>query len=162
MQRTEIIEPIQRRVLIVDDDLSVRESIKKVLQAAGYEVLTVADDYEVVAQFQLWEIDLVLLDLNSCSPSGWDMLEGLTLQRPVVPVIILTGVPDAYEPGLAAGSGALIEKPIEVSTLLQTMRQLLAEPLDARVRRIHSWLENLRHLRVSGARSMRRRNLRTG
>ncbi len=142
---------MKQRVLIVDDDAAVRESIRKVLKGAGYEVKTAADAGEVTVKFVPEEIDLVLLDLNLRSCSGWDVFERLTTQHPALPVIIITGMPSQYQTALAAGVGALIEKPIEVPALLKTMDELLAEPKEARLRRMCGYQLDTRHLRRPSA-----------
>lgn len=142
---------MKRRVLIVDDDPAVRESIRKVLKAAGYEVTTAADGEEAAVQFVPEQIDLVLLDLNLPSRSGWDVFERLTTQHPSIPVIIITGMPNQYQIALAAGVGALMEKPIEVPVLLKTMDELLAEPEEARLRRMCGYQPDTRHLRRPSA-----------
>ncbi len=134
------------RVLVVDDDAAIRESIRKVLKGAGYEVTTAADSEEATVKFVPEQIDLVLLDLNLRSGSGWDVFERLTTQHPVLPIIVITGMPNQYQTALAAGVGALIEKPIEVPVLLKTMDELLAEPKEARLRRMCGYQTNTRHL----------------
>ena len=142
---------MKQRVLIVDDDASVRESIRNVLKGAGYEVTTAADAEEATVKFVPEETDLVLLDLNLRSHSGWDVFERLTTQHPMIPVIIITGLPNQYQTALAAGVGALIEKPIEVPALLKTMNELLAEPKEARLRRMCGYQLDTRHLRRPSA-----------
>jgi two-component system, chemotaxis family, chemotaxis protein CheY len=138
---------MKQRVMIVDDDSAVRASIRKVLKGAGYEVTTAADGEEAKAKFVPEEIDLVLLDLNLRSRSGWDVFERLTTQHPTIPVIIITGMPNQYHTALAAGVGALIEKPIEVPILLKTMDELLTEPKEARLRRMCGYQLDTRHFR---------------
>jgi len=136
---------MKKRVLLVDDDPGVRESIRKVLRAAGYEVTTAAGGEEAAVQFIPEETDLVLLDLNLPFCSGWDVFERLTAQHPSIPVIIITGMPNQYQTALAAGVGALIEKPIEVSSLLKAMDDLLGEPEEARLRRMCGYQSDTRH-----------------
>jgi DNA-binding NtrC family response regulator len=137
---------MKQRVLIIDDDASVRESIRKVLKRAGYEVTTAADGEEAVTRFVPEQIDLVLLDLNLPFRSGWDVFERLTAQHPAMPLIIITGMPDQYQTALAAGVGALMEKPIDAPALLRTMEELLAEPAEARLRRMCGYQQDTRHL----------------
>ena len=144
------------RVLIIDDDASVRQSIKNVLNAAGYEVVTAADADEVPSQIVPDHIDLVLLDLNLPSRSGWDVFEHLTTQRPSTPVIIITRMSNQYQTALAAGVGALMEKPIEVPALLKTMDELLAEPEEARLRRMCGYQQDTKHLRPPHAATARK------
>jgi len=139
---------LKKRILVIDDDLAVRESIKKVLNTTGYEVMTAADGQEAAERFAPGRVDLVVLDLNLPARSGWDVFEALTTQHPSVPIIIVTGMPNQYPTAVAAGVGALIEKPIEVATLLKTMEALLAEPEEARLRRLCGYPENTVYVRT--------------
>ncbi len=138
-------------VLVIDDDASVREAMNKVLQGVGYTVITAADGEEATTRFVPGEIDLVLLDLNLPFQSGWDVFEKLTTRFPSIPVIIITGLPNQYKTALAAGVGALMEKPIEVPALLKTMGELLAEPPDARLRRMCGYQQDTLHFRAAKA-----------
>jgi len=142
---------MKQRVLVIDDDASVRESLRKVLQGAGYEVTTAGDGEEAVTRFVPGQIDLVLLDLSLPFRNGWDVFERLTTQHPTLPLIIITGMPDQYPTALAAGVGALMEKPIDAPALLKTMAALLAEPAEERLRRMCGYQENTRHLRPPNA-----------
>jgi CheY-like chemotaxis protein len=142
---------MKQRVLIIDDDASVRESLRKVLKGAGYEITTAADGEEALTQFVPGQIDLVLLDLNLPFRGGWDVFERLTTQHPTTPLIIITGMPDQYQTALAAGVGALMEKPIDAPALLKTMDELLAEPPEARLRRMCGYQRDTRHLRPPNA-----------
>lgn len=145
---------MKKKVLVVDDDDSVRESLKKVLQDAGYEAVLAAGGLEAMGRCELDQVDLVLLDLNLPNQSGWDIFEPLTTHQPFLPVIIITGLPNQYATALAAGASALFEKPIEVSVLLKTMEELLAEPNEVRLQRLCGHLEDTRHL--PPARALRR------
>jgi CheY-like chemotaxis protein len=142
---------MKKTVLVVDDDAAVRHSVRKVLEGAGYEVAAAADGEEAVVQFVPEQIDLVLLDLNLPLRSGWDVFERLTTRYPFVPVIIITGMPDQYRTALAAGTSALMEKPIDVPALLKTMDELLAEPKEARLRRMCGYQQDTKHFRPPNA-----------
>ena len=152
--RAEIVlsmEAMKKSVLVVDDDAAVRQAVRKVLQGAGYEVAAACDGEEAVVQFVPEQIDLVLLDLNLPLRSGWDVFERLTSRYPFVPVIIITGMPDQYRTALAAGASALMEKPIDVPALLKTMDELLAEPKEARLRRMCGYQQDTKHVRAPNA-----------
>ena len=146
-----LLNLMKKRVLIVDDDAAVRQSIRKVLEGTGYEVATASDGEAAVVQFVPEQIDLVLLDLNLPLRSGWDVFERLTTRYPFVPVIIITGIPDQYRTALVAGAGALMEKPIDVPALLNTMEELLAEPKEARLRRMCGYQQDTRQLESPNA-----------
>lgn len=138
---------MKKHVLIVDDDAAVRNSIGKVLDAAGYEVAAAADGEEAVVRFAPEKVDLVLLDLNLPLASGWDVFERLTTRYPLVPIIIITGMPNQYRTARAAGVSALMEKPIEVPALLKTMDQLLAEPKEVLLRRMCGYQQDTKYFR---------------
>ena len=134
-----------KRILIVDDDTSIREALNKVLRAEGYETVLAANSDEAVSQFGVGGIDLVLLDLNLPTKSGWDLFEWFTGTDPLVPVIIITGRADQCTLATGAGVGALIEKPVDVDFLLKSIRDLLAETNDARLHRLLGNNESLRY-----------------
>lgn len=123
-------------ILVVDDDEQVCKSLTKVLRAEKYEVETAADGLEAVELFKSKRIDLVLLDLNLPFNSGWDVFEKLTALDPVLPIIIVTGRNNQSELAEAAGISALMEKPLNVPVLMQTIAKLLAEEPAARLKRL--------------------------
>ena len=127
---------MKKTILIVDDDAPIRESLRKVLQAEGYEVVLAADGLEALNRFDPERVDLLLLDLNMPGKSGWDVFERFTFINPLLPIIIITGRDNQCELAVAAGVGALMEKPLDVPFLLRTMTDLLAEPAEARLRRL--------------------------
>src|SRR5690349_10678681 len=100
------------KLLLVDDDPTVREMIGRVLIETGYLVLLAANGQEALSLAAATEVDLVLLDLNMPVKNGWDTFERLTNENPVLPIIIITARPNQLFPALASGVGALIEKPL--------------------------------------------------
>ncbi len=134
----------KRRVLVVDDDAAVRAATQRVLETAGYEVALAENGAEAAAQFLPEHTDLLLLDLNLPSQSGWDVFERLTTRYPLVPVIIITGMPNQLPTAVAAGVSALMEKPIEPIALLKTIDDVLAEPGEVRLRRMCGYRGDMR------------------
>lgn len=111
------------KVLVADDDESVRASLRKLLRGEGYQVVSVANGAEAVKTFRLEQdqIDLLLVDLNMPMKNGWATVDRLLEVNPSLPVLIVTGPPNQYELAEAAGVSALVEKPIDVPALLQLM-----------------------------------------
>lgn len=136
----------KKRVLIVDDDVSVRKSIGSVLSETGYEVMQATDGLEALARFDAKQIDLLLLDINLPNESGWDTFERFTGKNPFLPVIIITGQDRQTEMAMAAGAGALMEKPLDVAQLLQTVHELLNESDEARLRRVCGYRRDGRYV----------------
>ena len=114
------------------------------LRAEGYEVVLAANAQESVDKFDPERIDLLLLDLNLPGKSGWDIFERMSFLNPLLPVIIITGRPFQFEMATAAGVGALIEKPLDMPFLLQTITELLAEPAETRIERLAGVNDRLR------------------
>jgi DNA-binding response OmpR family regulator len=81
-------------------------------------------------------IDLVLLDLNMPRKNGWDTFERLSAEHPLVPVILITARPNQLFTAVGAGVGALLEKPLDIPILLETITRLLAESVETRLARI--------------------------
>ncbi|PYI89825.1 MAG: hypothetical protein DME26_00160 [Verrucomicrobia bacterium] len=127
---------MRKKILLVDDDLAVRESLARALAYEDYLVLPAKNGEEALQIAAATKVDLALLDLNMPVKNGWDTFERLSVEAPDVPIIIITARSNQLFPALAAGAGALMEKPLDFQELLQTMRDLLAEPTEARLARL--------------------------
>ena len=130
------VKPAENRILVVDDDSSVREMLARVLAGEGYLVCAATDGTSALEIAAATKIDLVLLDLNMPGKSGWDTFEKLTTKNPLLPVIIVTARANQLFTAMGAGVGALLEKPLDFPKLLQTIQQLLAEPAESRLARM--------------------------
>jgi two-component system, cell cycle response regulator DivK len=137
---------MKKRVLIVDDDISVRESLGKVLRGLDYEAVLAADGQEAMEWFAKGQIDLLLLDLGLPIMDGWNAFERITTENPLMPIIIITGLANQRDVAMAAGVGALMEKPLDVPRLLQTIQELLAEPKKARLLRLCGYAKDVRYI----------------
>jgi DNA-binding response OmpR family regulator len=137
---------MKKNILIADDDLSVRESLSKVLKDVGYQVAEAADGAKAVEQFKAGQIDLLLLDIGLPIRDGWDVFDNITRQAPAFPIIIITGKNNQYDIAVAAGVGALMEKPLDVAQLLKTIQELLAESKEARSRRLRGDGHEVRYI----------------
>jgi DNA-binding NtrC family response regulator len=137
---------VKEKVLIVDDDASVRESLRKVLESVGYKVALAANGQEAAKQFEDGQVSLLLLDIGLPVKNGWDTFEHITNKAPALPIIITTGPANQPDMAVAAGVGTLMEKPLDVTGLLVTMEELLAEPVEARARRLRGYPRATRHV----------------
>lgn len=124
------------RVLLVDDEPRVCAALAGVLVGEGFDLLFVESSDKAVAAFHDGVFDLVLMDLRMPGKSGWETFVQLTWTRPLQPVIIITALPDQQATAFEMGVGALLEKPLDIPILLETMRRLLAEPVEAQLARI--------------------------
>lgn len=133
-----------RTVLIVDDDASVRNSVQKVLAAAGYNVVVAANGDQAIKQFENKRPDLMLLDIGLAVQNGWDTFERITNEAPMLPIIVITGQANHYDTVVAAGVGALMEKPLDAPKLLDVIKELLTESVESRLRRLCGYDGNTR------------------
>lgn len=123
-------------VLIVDDEKNVRESLAKVFRGIGYEALLAANGDEALEIYRARRPDILLLDLNMPVRNGWDTFEQISTEHPLTPIVIITGRPGQLEIAAAARVGALMEKPLDVHALIQTVERLVEEPLTQRLSRL--------------------------
>lgn len=128
---------MKTKVLLVDDDVSVVAALTGVLRSEGYEVIQAFNGHEALEHFHtVGGADVALLDLCMPVKGGWDTFEQLTAINPLLPIIVITARPGQFPMAAAAGVAALMEKPLDLPLLLETMRKLLAEPPETRLARI--------------------------
>ena len=98
------------RVLVIDDDLIVRELISDMLEAAGYEAVTAATAREALEVFMDEQIGLVVSDIVMPDLSGLELLEEMRLHRPSLPVVLVTGANtrDNLSEALTRGADGLV------------------------------------------------------
>jgi DNA-binding NtrC family response regulator len=114
---------MKKRILIIDDDASIRSSLEKILVENGYQLTAMADGESAQSEFA--QANLLILDLNLPLQDGWDILGQVNSGYPLLPVIVITGLADQLDERTIPGASAFLEKPIEVPTLLQTVDRLL-------------------------------------
>ncbi len=135
-----------KRILLVDDDRSIRESLSKILRAENYEVVLGENGQEAIEKHGAERIDLLISDLNMPVKNAWATLEKLVGINPLLPVIIITGRSNQRALAETAGADALMEKPLDVPLLLQTIRELLTEPMESRARRASNRVSRFRYV----------------
>ena len=138
-----------KRILLVDDDRSIRESLSKILRAENYEVVLGENGQEAIEKHGADHIDLLILDLNPDAAgvrNAWATLERLIGINPLLPVVIITGRSNQRALAETAGADALMEKPLDVPLLLQTICELLTEPMESRARRASNRVSRFRYV----------------
>src|SRR3954471_22187782 len=119
------------RILLVDDERAIRESLGKILRAESYEVVLADNGEEAIQKHAAERIDLLILDLNMPVKNGWLTLRSLVEGNPLLPIIIITGRANQRILAEKGGADVLMEKPLDVRLLLQTIRNLLSEPVES-------------------------------
>jgi DNA-binding response OmpR family regulator len=108
------------RILIVDDEPMVRETISRVLVEEGYTVDCAADGEMALARCRSHPPDVILLDLMMPGMNGRQFLSTLRgdLGRTEVPVVVMTAVHGLGQRALSLGADDMVEKPFDVDELL--------------------------------------------
>lgn len=115
------------RILLVEDDTMIGESLRHTLKGDGYAVDWVQDGETATLSLKSEMYDLILLDLGLPNESGIDVLNGLRKQRNTIPVLIITArdaVTDRVA-GLNAGADDYLIKPFALTELEARIRALL-------------------------------------
>ena len=115
------------RVLVVDDDKAVRESLRRSLEFNGYDVSMASDGAEALAGIAVADPDVVVMDVMMPRLDGIEATKALRKAGNDVPIIVLTArdaVGDRVE-GLDAGADDYLTKPFALQELLARLRALL-------------------------------------
>jgi two-component system phosphate regulon response regulator OmpR len=137
-------EPVAH-VLVVDDDLRLREVLRKYLVRNGFMVTTAEDAADARAKLKSLSFDLIVLDVMMPGESGLELTDSLRRENPV-PILLLTarGEPDDRIAGLEAGADDYMSKPFEPRELVLRMNSILRrvpKPADpAPEVRLGAWL----------------------
>jgi DNA-binding NtrC family response regulator len=112
------------KVLVVDDEETVRILFQRILQTAGYDVATAADGKEALTVMADTDIAVVLLDIKMPGLSGVDVLAKITTDWPDICVIMVTAVADVRTAVGAMKLGAYdyITKPFDQNKVLLKIR----------------------------------------
>jgi DNA-binding NtrC family response regulator len=118
----------EARVLVVDDDASLRELIALVVGSGGNRPLCVASVPEALELLESERVDLVLTDLDMPGLGGLDLLAELSARRSSPPVLVISGCQDAATIRAASLLGALgvLEKPFSLKALRAAIDAALA------------------------------------
>jgi len=116
-----------RRVLIVDDEETVRNVLRRILEEEGYHVTTATNGSDALYLLSEANTEVVLLDIKMQGISGLEVLEKITADSSDICVIMVTAVVDTKTAIKAMKIGAFdyITKPFERSEVLQKMRKAI-------------------------------------
>ena len=120
-------EKIKAKILIVDDDASIRESLAMLLIDDGYEVSTAVNGFDALLQLKHFMPDVITSDLNMPQMSGFEFLSVIRRRFPHIPVIAISGAFSSAEavPGGVIADAFYAKGQHEPQALLDSISELV-------------------------------------
>ena len=121
------------RILVIEDDVEVREVLRRILEHAGYEVEEASDGEEGIKRYREKQADLVITDIIMPKKEGIETITDLRIEFPDVKVIAMSGGgrlgPEPYlEVAKGFGANRIIMKPFSTGEILDAVQEVLEQP----------------------------------
>ncbi len=118
------------RILVVDDDVAVREMVRRMLERAGHSVIDAANGAEALTLCRLTRPELVVTNIVMPEKEGLELIRELRAEQPDLPVIAMSGGGQAargayLDMARAFGAIGTLTKPFDRTTLLRAVEHAL-------------------------------------
>ena len=118
---------MKTKILLLEDDLNLSETVSDYFDEQGFDVTCVYDGEDAIAAIYENNFDLLLLDVNVPNKNGFEVLKEVRKQNKSVPAIFITSLNsmDSLEEGFSSGCDDYIRKPFELKELLIRVQTIL-------------------------------------
>ncbi|MGB9562093.1 MAG: response regulator [bacterium] len=118
------------KILVVDDQESILELLKAILERENFEVFLAANGFDALDIIAHNEIDLVITDVSMPELDGFTLLQIIKNRYPNLPVIVMTGYYDIYtkEEAIKYGASRFLPKPFRPEEVLKIISNELGVP----------------------------------
>ena len=117
-----------RKILIIDDDPTVRELMRRQLERDGFEVYSASDGKEGITKAREIKPDLITLDILMPDLDGWSVLRSLKADPEVSSIpVVMASILDEKNKGFSLGAADYLSKPLERERLIGSIRNLIGE-----------------------------------
>jgi len=133
-------------ILIIDDEASLRHTLARILQQAGFDVTTAENGEQGISFLKTALFDLVFMDIRMPGMAGLDALKIIHAQYPNLPVVLFTAQPDLNSAVEALRNGATdyLLKPLKPNAIIERAQHILeSQQKEKRKREIMSQIEKL-------------------
>lgn len=115
------------KILVIDDERSIRNTLKEILEFEKYQVELAEDGFKALEMIKTSDFDVVLCDIKMPGLDGIEVLQKLEELKPDTPVVMISGhgnIDTAVE-SIKKGAFDFIEKPLDLNRLLITLRNAM-------------------------------------
>ncbi len=115
------------RILVIDDERSIRNTLKDILEFEKYEVEVAEDGFKALELIKTSDFDVILCDIKMPGMDGIEVLQKVEEMKPDTPVVMISGhgnIDTAVE-SIKKGAFDFIEKPLDLNRLLITLRNAM-------------------------------------
>jgi len=120
---------IQRTILVIEDDETIRNGLKRVFEGEGYRVLAAADGTQLSSVLDDAAVDLIILDVGLPWINGYELAEMMKANSDLkeIPLVFLSGrTSDAdVKKGFEVGADDYIKKPFDIDKVKKTVNTLI-------------------------------------
>ena len=116
-------ERAQTRVLVVDDDPSILDTVTAILSGEGYQVVSAAGGQEALALIRSWHPTLVLLDMRMPVMDGWAVARNMHEAGSRVPIVVMTAAESARRWADEIGAAGHLAKPFTLDELINCVEK---------------------------------------
>ena len=113
-----------RPILVVDDDASIRQTVREILDLEGYPVETAADGREALRAVERSEPSLVLLDMRMPEMDGWGFARAVRERGLRLPILVMTAAENARSWAEEIEADGYVAKPFELEELLAAVERV--------------------------------------
>ena len=125
----------QSGILLVSDDASLGENLRRVSARAGRAVVQVDGAADVLRELRASQPAVVLLDLDLPAQAAWEAADRILQEECCPPLVLLTARSDQFDVGTAIRAGSLVDKTAGPNRLLEAVDEILAGPNSAQAER---------------------------
>ncbi len=113
------------KFLVIDDDMAIRKTLSDVLEAKGFDVVSVGTGLEAVEKVKQETFNVAIIDIRLPDIKGTEVLKQIKQLKPQVNCIIITAYPEE-DPGktLSQGASEFFIKPIDLDRMLNVIQKM--------------------------------------
>jgi CheY-like chemotaxis protein len=118
---------MSKTILLADDSVTIRKVVELTFMEEDYELISVGTGNEALERSEESTPDLLIADVHMPEPGGYDVCRALKEKDPNLPVLLLVGSFEPFDPAevQACGADAFLKKPFDSQELLQKVEKLL-------------------------------------